>query len=159
MMRIGSGFDVHRLEKDRPLILGGEKIPFPRGLKGHSDADVVLHAVMDAILGALGEGDIGQHFPPTDESLRGIASTRLLARVFDLMCRKGYTVNNLDITVIAQEPRLAPYISGMVANLSSLLDVSTQQINIKATTTEGLGYTGRKEGIAAQAVVLLTNQE
>lgn len=155
MMRIGCGYDVHRLEKDEELVLGGVKIPWGYGLEGHSDADVLLHAIMDAILGAMGEGDIGVHFPPADDSYRGIASTVLLARVADLMDEKGYLVGNVDATVIAQAPKLAPYIPAMEENIAKLLKISLDRVNVKATTTEGLGFIGSGEGIAAQAVILL----
>ena len=154
-MRIGHGFDVHRLVVDRPLVLGGVTIPWQFGLLGHSDADVLLHAICDAMLGALGLGDIGKHFPDTDPAYRGIDSTRLLAHVVDLAIERGWQLGNLDATVVAQQPRLAPYIPAMVARLAAVCRVEVERINVKATTTEQLGYTGRGEGIAAYAVVLM----
>ena len=156
MMRIGHGYDVHRLVDDRKLILGGVTIPCERGLLGHSDADVLLHAVCDAILGALGLGDIGRHFPDTDPAFKGIDSRKLLTRVIALASERGYRVGNLDSTVIAQAPKLAPHIPAMVANLAADCRVPEAQINVKATTTEQLGALGRGEGIAASAVVLMT---
>jgi 2-C-methyl-D-erythritol 2,4-cyclodiphosphate synthase len=155
LMRIGHGFDVHRLVADRPLVLGGVTIPWRLGLLGHSDADVLLHAVCDAILGALGLGDIGKHFPDTDPAYRGIDSTRLLAHVIVLAAERGWQVGNLDATVVAQQPRLAPHIPAMVARIAEVCRVEVERINVKATTTEQLGYTGRGEGIAAYAVVLM----
>lgn len=154
-MRIGMGYDVHRLKAGCPLILGGVPIPFARGLAGHSDADVLTHAIMDALLGALGEGDIGQHFPDTDPSLKGISSQLLLKRVMGLVSQKGYGVVNVDAVIIAQAPPLAPHYGAMEKKLAPLLGIDAAGINIKATTTEDLGFTGRGEGIAAQAVVLL----
>lgn len=154
-MRIGHGFDVHRLVADRPLVLGGVTIPWRLGLLGHSDADVLLHAICDAILGALGLGDIGKHFPDTDPAYRGIDSTRLLAHVIALAAERGWQVGNLDATVVAQQPRLAPHIPAMVARIADFCRVEVERINVKATTTEQLGYTGRGEGIAAYAVVLM----
>ncbi|TLM67714.1 MAG: 2-C-methyl-D-erythritol 2,4-cyclodiphosphate synthase [Deltaproteobacteria bacterium] len=155
MMRIGHGFDVHRLVPGRPLIIGGVTIPWHLGLLGHSDADVLLHAVCDAILGALGLGDIGKHFPDSDPAFKGIDSMRLLAHVVGLAQGRGYAVGNLDATVVAQQPRLAPHIPAMVARIAGACGVAAEQINVKATTTEQLGYTGRGEGIAAYAVVLM----
>jgi 2-C-methyl-D-erythritol 4-phosphate cytidylyltransferase/2-C-methyl-D-erythritol 2,4-cyclodiphosphate synthase len=152
-MRIGQGFDAHRLVAERKLILGGVEIPYHLGLAGHSDADVLVHALMDAILGALGEGDIGRHFPDTDEQYRGADSLQLLERVMDLVQERQMRIINADITVICQQPKLAPHIPAMQKNLSKVC--SAEQINIKATTTEGMGYTGRGEGISAQAIVLL----
>ncbi|MDT8440913.1 MAG: 2-C-methyl-D-erythritol 2,4-cyclodiphosphate synthase [Desulfuromonadales bacterium] len=157
MIRIGHGFDVHRLVADRPLILGGVSVPFELGLLGHSDADVLLHAVCDAILGALALGDIGRHFPDDDPAYRGADSSRLLAHVVGLADTHGCRVGNLDATIIAQRPRLAGHLSTMVANLAQICRVPADCINVKATTTEQLGYTGRGEGIAAHAVVLLTS--
>ena len=154
-MRIGHGFDVHRLVADRPLVLGGVTIPWHLGLLGHSDADVLLHAICDAILGALGLGDIGKHFPDTDPAYRGIDSTRLLAQVIALAAARGWQVSNLDATVVAQQPRLAPHIPAMVTRIAEVCRVEAERINVKATTTEQLGYTGRGEGIAAYAVVLM----
>jgi len=153
MMRIGHGFDAHRLAEGRRLILGGEEIPYHLGLDGHSDADVLVHALMDAILGALGEGDIGRHFPDSDEQYRGADSCQLLARVMDLVRAQGMRLMNADITVICQRPKLAPHMAAMQARLRALC--GTEAVNIKATTTEGMGYAGRGEGISAHAVALL----
>jgi 2-C-methyl-D-erythritol 4-phosphate cytidylyltransferase/2-C-methyl-D-erythritol 2,4-cyclodiphosphate synthase len=153
VMRIGHGFDAHRLVEGRKLILGGEVIPYHLGLDGHSDADVLVHALMDALLGALGEGDIGRHFPDTDAQYRGADSCLLLARVMDLVRAKGLRLLNADITVICQRPKLAPHMAAMQARLRALC--GTEAVNIKATTTEGMGYAGRGEGISSHAVVLL----
>ena len=153
--RIGHGYDVHRLVTDRALILGGVEIPHTLGLLGHSDADVLTHAVMDAILGALGRGDIGKHFPDTDNKYKGISSMLLLGEVSDIMKSEGYSVGNIDVTVIAQKPKLASFIPGMRENIAKMLGASESDVNIKATTEEKLGFTGREEGIAAHAVVLL----
>lgn len=154
-MRIGHGFDAHRLVKDRKLILGGEEIEFNLGLAGHSDADVLSHALMDAILGAIGEGDIGRHFPDSDKKYRGAESLLLLGKVIDLAEQKDFHLNNADITIICQKPRLAPYLQQMTANLAEICKTSPKQINIKATTTEHMGYTGRGEGISCHAVILM----
>ncbi len=154
-MRIGHGYDVHQLVDDRLLIIGGVEVPYSLGLLGHSDADVLLHAICDAILGALGEGDIGKHFPDTDPAYKGISSLKLLRHVVDLAAAKGYTVGNLDSTIIAQQPKLAPYIGGMVDKIAVVCGVCASRINVKATTTEKLGFEGRGEGISAHAVVLL----
>ena len=159
MMRIGHGFDVHRLVPDRPLVLGGVTIPYEFGLLGHSDADVLLHAVCDAILGALGLGDIGRHFPDTDPAYEGIDSMLLLEHVVGLAQTRGYRVGNLDTTIVAQRPKLAPYVAQMVTNLAKVCQVPSGWINVKATTTEQLGYTGRGEGISAYAVVLMAADE
>lgn len=159
MTRIGHGYDVHRLVPERSLILGGVHIPNELGLLGHSDADVLLHAVCDAILGALGQGDIGRHFPDSEESYRGISSLKLLAKVMDLVVGGGYRLGNLDVTVIAQRPHLAPYVPAMLENLAKGCRTERERINIKATTTEGLGFAGRGEGIAAAAVVLLEKED
>lgn len=156
MMRIGHGFDVHRLVPERSLVLGGVEIPYELGLLGHSDADVLLHAVCDAILGALGLGDIGRYFPDTDPTYRGIDSLILLGHVIGLANNRDYEVCNLDVTVVAQRPKLAPYVADMVANLARVCRVTADRVNIKATTTEELGYTGRGEGISAHAVVLMS---
>jgi 2-C-methyl-D-erythritol 2,4-cyclodiphosphate synthase len=154
-IRIGNGFDVHALVEGRPLILGGVDIPHHRGLAGHSDADVLLHAIADAILGALALGDIGKHFPDTDPRWRGADSRALLRHVFALAFDAGWEIGNVDATVIAQAPKIAPYVAAMRAHLAADLRCDEQRISVKATTTEHLGFTGREEGIAAQASVLL----
>ncbi|MDP3483767.1 MAG: 2-C-methyl-D-erythritol 2,4-cyclodiphosphate synthase [Sulfuricella sp.] len=154
-MRVGQGFDVHQLVEGRKLIVGGVDIPYERGLFGHSDADVLLHAICDALLGAAGLGDIGRHFPDSDPRYKGIDSRRLLREVVHLLREKGWSVANLDATIIAQAPKMAPHIAQMVANIAADLDVAADCINVKATTTEKLGFTGRGEGIAAQAVCLI----
>lgn len=154
-MRVGIGYDVHRLAEGRDLILGGVDIPYERGLLGHSDADVLVHAVMDALLGAAALGDIGKHFPDTDQEYKGISSVRLLEHVSHLLAQKGYTVGNVDATIIAQSPKMAPYMQEMRENVAKALGVSPDQISIKATTEEGLGFTGSGEGIASQAVACL----
>lgn len=154
-MRIGMGYDVHRLVEDRDLIIGGEKIEYEYGLLGHSDADVLLHAIMDALLGAAALGDIGTHFPDTDERYRGISSVRLLAYVDQLLEENGYSVGNIDATIIAQKPKMAPHISKMRENIANTLGLELNQVNIKATTEEGLGFTGSGDGISAQAVCIL----
>ena len=154
-MRIGHGYDVHRLVPDRRLVLGGVEVPFERGLLGHSDADVLTHAVMDALLGAAALGDIGQHFPDHDPAYAGADSLVLLDQVTVLLAERGWRVGNVDATVIAQRPKLASYIPQMRANLARRLGVELEQVNVKATTEEGLGFTGGGEGIAAHAVVLL----
>ena len=158
-IRIGTGFDVHALVSDRPLVLGGVTIPWSRGLAGHSDADVLLHAICDACLGALGQGDIGRHFPPGDPAYRNIDSRILLRKVAEMLGNDDYVVSNLDCTVIAEQPRLSPYIEQMESNVSEDLGIEPGRVNIKATTTEGLGLTGREEGIAAQASVLIARSE
>lgn len=155
-MRIGTGFDVHRLVEDRQLIVGGVTIPYSLGLLGHSDADVLLHAIMDAMLGALALGDIGKHFPDTDPRYKGISSLGLLIEVNGLCNREGYTVGNVDTIIIAEKPKFAPYIDEMRANISRTLNITADRVAVKATTTEGLGFCGRGEGIAAQASVILT---
>ena len=154
-MRVGHGYDVHRYVPGRALILGGVEIPFELGLEGHSDADVLLHAVMDALLGAAGLGDIGLHFPDTDMRYKGIRSTVLLAEVAKKIREKGYRVGNVDVTVIAQRPKLRPYIPQMTENLAMQLSVDADCVNVKATTEEGLGFTGKLEGLACHAVCLL----
>lgn len=156
-MRVGLGYDVHRLVKERKLILGGVEIPHDLGLLGHSDADVLLHAIMDALLGAAALGDIGKHFPDTDETYRGISSMKLLERVGKLIEQEGYLIENIDATVIAQKPKLRPYIEEMEKNIAGTLHLQENQVNIKATTEEGLGFTGTEEGIAAQAICSLTS--
>ncbi|KEO81711.1 2-C-methyl-D-erythritol 2,4-cyclodiphosphate synthase [Tumebacillus flagellatus] len=155
MMRIGMGYDVHELVEGRPLILGGVTIPHEKGLLGHSDADVLLHAVKDAILGALALGDIGLHFPDTDERFKGADSVKLLSHVWSLATERGYTLGNLDCVIMAQRPKLRPYIDEMRGVLARELGADLDQVNVKATTTEKLGFVGREEGMAAQAVVLL----
>ena len=154
-MRIGHGYDVHKLVQDRDLILGGVKIPHDRGLLGHSDADVLLHAVMDALLGAAALRDIGYHFPDTDMRYKGISSMELLGCVAEKIAAAGYRVGNVDVTVIAQAPKLKPYIPQMMDNIASKLGIALGQVNVKATTEEGLGFTGNKEGISCHAVCLL----
>ncbi len=155
-MRIGHGYDVHRFGPGDTLVLGGVRIPHDRGMVAHSDGDVLLHAVCDALLGALGEGDIGRHFPDTDPTNAGIDSRLLLRRVMQLVQRAGWVLGNLDATLIAQAPRMAPHIEAMRENLAEDMAATVAQVNVKATTTETLGFTGRGEGIAAHAVVLLT---
>jgi 2-C-methyl-D-erythritol 2,4-cyclodiphosphate synthase len=155
MMRIGQGFDAHAFKEGGRLVLGGVEIPGARGLEAHSDGDVVLHAVCDALLGAAGLGDIGGHFPPSDAAYKGIDSRLLLRRSFELVASESYRVVNLDITIIAQAPRLAPYVESMRSRIAADLQVNTRQVNVKATTTERLGFTGREEGLAALAVILL----
>ena len=154
-MRIGHGYDVHRLTEGRRLILGGVDIPWEKGLLGHSDADVLTHAVMDALLGAAGLGDIGRHFPDNDPAYAGANSLKLLERVMKLLGDNGYTVGNVDVTVLAQRPKLAPHIPQMRDNLAQVMGVEPARVNIKATTEEGLGFTGAGEGIAAHAVALI----
>ncbi len=154
-MRIGHGYDVHRLVEGRKLILGGVDIPWEKGLLGHSDADVLLHAIADAILGAIAEGDIGKHFPDIDPRYKGADSLKLLAHVMQLADGKGYRLGNLDATVVAQRPKLAPHIQRMRENIAEVLAAEPDRVNVKATTTEELGFAGRGEGIAAYAVVLM----
>lgn len=156
--RIGHGYDVHRLVPGRPLILGGVEIPYEKGLDGHSDADVLIHAVMDAVLGALALGDIGRHFPDTDPQYEGISSLKLLEHVVALMTQKGYTLGNMDVTILAQKPRLAPYIPTMSTRLAAAFRTDADRINVKATTEEHLGFTGRGEGISTHAVCILKRQ-
>ncbi|PKR83089.1 2-C-methyl-D-erythritol 2,4-cyclodiphosphate synthase [Heyndrickxia camelliae] len=155
MFRIGQGYDVHQLTEGRPLIIGGIHIPYEKGLLGHSDADVLLHTVADACLGAIGEGDIGKHFPDTDPAFKDADSAKLLSHVWNLVKEKGYCLGNIDCTIIAQKPKMAPYIGQMRERIAELLEGDITQVNVKATTTEKLGFTGRGEGIASQAVVLL----
>ena len=154
-MRVGIGYDVHRLVEGRPLILGGGKIPFSKGLLGHSDADVLIHALCDAILGALGLGDLGRHFPDTDPQYKDIASMKLLAQIQELAEEKGFCCMNVDATIVAQEPKLAPYVDTMTENISRCLKIEKGAVNIKAKTTEGLGFEGHGEGMSAYAVVLI----
>jgi 2-C-methyl-D-erythritol 2,4-cyclodiphosphate synthase len=158
-MRVGQGFDVHAFCEGRKLMLGGVEIPYERGLAGHSDADVLIHAICDALLGAAGLGDIGHHFPDNDPQYAGIDSMKLLVAVMQSLNKRGWRVSNIDATIIAQAPKLAPYIAVMRERLAKGMAVDTDAVNIKATTTERLGFTGRGEGIAAQAVVLLTGNE
>jgi 2-C-methyl-D-erythritol 2,4-cyclodiphosphate synthase len=156
-MRVGMGYDVHKLVEGRELIVGGVKIPHTLGLLGHSDADVLLHAIMDALLGAAALGDIGKHFPDTDPQYKGISSIKLLEHVAALIAEKGYVVENIDATIIAQKPKMRPFISEMEQNIAKTLGVDVSQINVKATTEEGLGFTGTEQGISAQAICALTS--
>lgn len=158
-MRIGQGYDVHKLTEGRPLIIGGVTIPYEKGLLGHSDADVLLHAIMDALLGAAALGDIGAHFPDTDEKYKGADSLKLLAGVGDMLSDRMYFVQNIDATIIAQAPKMRPYIDKMRSNIADTLGIDPDQVNIKATTEEHLGFTGRGEGISASAVCLLASPE
>ncbi|WP_339817733.1 2-C-methyl-D-erythritol 2,4-cyclodiphosphate synthase [Paenibacillus sp. FSL R7-0216] len=155
MFRVGQGFDVHQLVEGRPCIIGGVHIPYEKGLLGHSDADVLLHTISDAILGAIGLGDIGRHFPDTDPAFKDADSIVLLQRVWDMAVEKGYRLGNLDATIIAQKPKMAPYIPQMVEVIARTLGTEPELVNVKATTTEQLGFTGRGEGIAAQCIVCL----
>ncbi|MGL4738942.1 MAG: 2-C-methyl-D-erythritol 2,4-cyclodiphosphate synthase [Cellulosilyticaceae bacterium] len=158
MLRIGMGYDVHKLVKERDLIMGGVVIPHEVGLLGHSDADVVVHAIMDALLGAAALGDIGKHFPDTDPAYKGISSIKLLQNVGQLLQDEHITIHNVDATIIAQAPKMAPHIMQMRENIAQALGVSVDQINVKATTEEGLGFTGAKEGIASQAIALVNKE-
>ncbi|MBJ9983477.1 2-C-methyl-D-erythritol 2,4-cyclodiphosphate synthase [Bacillus sp. S70] len=155
MFRIGQGFDVHEFAEGRPLIIGGITIPHEKGLIGHSDADVLLHTIADACLGAIAAGDIGKHFPDTDPAFKDADSAVLLQKVWEFVREQGYELGNLDCTIIAQKPKMAPHIESMRKRIGELLETSIDNINVKATTTEKLGFTGREEGIASQAVVLL----
>lgn len=159
MFRIGQGFDVHQLVEGRPLIIGGITIPYEKGLLGHSDADVLLHTVSDACLGAIGEGDIGKHFPDTDPNFKNADSAKLQQHVWELVRKKGYKLGNIDCTIIAQKPKMAPYIEQIRGRIAELLEADPSQVNVKATTTEKLGFAGRGEGIAAQATVLLLKED
>lgn len=156
MIRIGTGYDVHRLAEGLPLWLGGVQVPHSHGLVGHSDADVLLHAICDALLGAAALGDIGKHFPDTDPKYKGISSLKLLAHVGNLLKERGYTVGNIDSTVAAQRPKLAPYIEQMRQNIADTLGIDVDRVSVKATTTEHLGFEGREEGISAQAAATIT---
>lgn len=156
-MRIGSGYDVHRLVEGRDLIIGGVKIPYEKGLLGHSDADVLTHAIMDSLLGAAALGDIGKHFPDTDSKYKGVSSLVLLERVKELLEENFYLIENIDATIIAQQPKMAPYIEAMRENISKVLGIDLNQINIKATTEEGLGFTGEGQGISSNSMCLLTS--
>lgn len=156
-MRVGIGYDVHKLIEGRDLIIGGVKIDYNKGLLGHSDADVLTHAIMDALLGAMGKGDIGKHFPDTSSKYKDISSIQLLKQVKDLLSKENYKIINIDSVIIAQNPRMLPYISSMVDNIANALGTPIEAINIKATTEEGLGFTGKGEGISAKAVCLIEN--
>lgn len=159
MIRVGQGFDVHQLVEGRPCIIGGVTIPYEKGLLGHSDADVLLHAITDAILGALGMGDIGKHFPDTDAEYKDADSLKLLEHVWKLIREKGYKLGNIDSTIIAQRPKMLPYIPQMTEIIAKALEADVSQVNVKATTTEQLGFAGRGEGIAAQSVVCLVKAD
>ncbi len=159
MIRIGQGFDVHQFAKGRPLIVGGVTIPSEKGLIGHSDADVLLHTITDAVLGAIGEGDIGKHFPDTDPEFKDADSAKLLEHIWTMVKQRGFALGNLDCTIIAQQPKFAPYIEEIRSRIAELLEADKSQVNVKATTTEKLGFTGRGEGIAAQAAILLLNKK
>jgi 2-C-methyl-D-erythritol 2,4-cyclodiphosphate synthase len=154
-MKIGMGYDVHKLVEDRRLILGGVDIPYEKGLLGHSDADVLVHAIMDALLGAMGKGDIGKHFPDTDDKYKSISSLKLMAQVKELLISEGYSIINIDSTIIAQRPKMADYIQEMRTNIADVLNIAIENINIKATTEEGMGFTGEGLGISSQAICLL----
>lgn len=158
-MRIGQGFDVHEFADNRPLIIGGIEIPYERGLIGHSDADVLLHTVTDAALGAIGEGDIGRHFPDTDPEFKDADSAKLLEHIWKLVDARGYKLGNIDCTIIAQKPKMAPYIETIRERVAELLQADVSQVNVKATTTEKLGFTGREEGIASMATILLLKKD
>ena len=157
-MRIGFGYDVHKLVDNRPLILGGVSIPYEKGLLGHSDADVLVHAIMDGLLGAAGLGDIGKHFPDTDPQYKGISSLELLAVVKKILVQEGFKPNNIDTTIVAQRPKLANYIPAMVENISKVLEMEKGTVNVKATTTEGLGFAGEGQGMASYAVCTLARE-
>ena len=157
-MRIGMGYDVHKLVEDRDLILGGVKIPYSLGLLGHSDADVLLHAIMDSLLGAAALGDIGKHFPDSDDRYKGISSIELLKHVGSLLKENNWLIENIDSTIIAQKPKMAPHIENMRKNISEALNIDIGQINVKATTEEGLGFTGEGKGISSQSICLLTKK-
>ena len=158
MFRIGFSYDAHRLTEGRDLILGGVKIPYSKGLLGHSDADVLSHAIGEAILGALSLGDLGKHFPDTDPQYKGISSLKILSLICDMMTKENACIINIDSTIVAQEPKLAGYISKMRENIASVLRINVDQISVKATTTEGMGFAGRKEGVSAYAVVLVEKE-
>ncbi|MDA3128892.1 2-C-methyl-D-erythritol 2,4-cyclodiphosphate synthase [Aliibacillus thermotolerans] len=154
-MRIGHGYDVHQFSENRPLIVGGVRIPYKKGLLGHSDADVLLHAVTDALLGAIGKGDIGTHFPDTDPTFKDANSLQLLKKVYELVKNEGYQIGNVDATVLAEKPKMKPYIPEMKKHIANALEAVETQVNVKATTSEKLGFVGKEEGMAAHAVVLL----
>ncbi len=158
-MRVGFGFDIHPFGKDRELVLGGVKIPYEKGLEGHSDADVLIHAICDALIGSIGEGDIGRHFPDDDPAYKGISSLSLLSRVKEMLIDRGATISNIDSTILCEEPKLAGYIQGMREMIASTLGISQERVNIKATRGEGLGFVGRREGIAACAIVSIMVDE
>ena len=158
MYRIGNGYDVHRLVKGRKLILGGVDIPHSLGLDGHSDADVLCHALCDSLLGASGAGDLGKYFPDTDNKWKGVSSLVLLEKSGELVTERGYEIANIDTTIVAQQPKLGPHIESMTTNIAEILKINSRQVNIKATTTESLGFAGREEGIAAYAVALLQSK-
>jgi len=158
MFRIGFAYDAHRLVEGRDLVLGGVKIPYPKGLLGHSDADVLVHAIGEAILGALSLGDLGKHFPDTDPQYKGISSLKILSLICDMMTKENTGITNIDSTIVTQEPKLAGYISKMRENIAGVLKVEVDQVSVKATTTEGMGFAGRQEGISAYAVVLLEKE-
>lgn len=157
IMRIGMGYDVHKLAEGRKLMIGGVEIPYEKGLLGHSDADVLLHAIMDALLGAAALGDIGRHFPDTDPAYKGISSIKLMEHVRDLLEENFFLIENIDATIIAQAPKMRPYIDAMRKNIADALGIAIEQVNVKATTEEGLGFTGSGEGIASQAICMLTS--
>ena len=159
MMRVGLGYDVHQFAEDRPLILGGVTIPYSLGLLGHSDADVLAHAITDALLGAINKGSLGDHFPDTDPRYKDADSIQLLGHVATMVTKLGYKINNVDSVVVAQEPKLSPYVQDMQNTLSTALGVQADQVSVKATTTEKLGFEGRKEGISSHAIVLVTKAE
>lgn len=154
-MRVGIGYDVHRFEKNRKLIIGGVNIPYDKGLAGHSDADVLIHAIIDALIGAINKGDIGTLFPDTDDKYKDIDSMLLLGEVKKIIAENNFKISNIDSIIIAQSPKMLPYISKMKENIAKILDLNFEQVSVKATTTENLGFEGRKEGISSQAVVLL----
>ncbi|MCD7839209.1 MAG: 2-C-methyl-D-erythritol 2,4-cyclodiphosphate synthase [Erysipelotrichaceae bacterium] len=158
MMRIGQSIDIHQLVEGRKLILGGVEIPYEKGLKGHSDADVLLHAIIESIIGAMGLGDIGKHFPDTDDKYKGISSMILLQYTYDMMVENGYTIGNIDSIILCEEPKMAPHIMQMRQNVAATLHCDISQVNIKATRGEKLGFVGRKEGIVSQSVVLLNKE-
>lgn len=157
-MRIGLGYDVHKLVEGRPLIIGGVNVPHEKGLLGHSDADVLIHAIMDGMLGALALGDIGKHFPDTDEKYKGVDSMKLLEYVNHLINEKGYEINNIDSIIVAQSPKMAPHIEQMRRNIATVLNTDIDNISVKATTEEGLGFTGEKQGISSQSICLLNKK-
>ena len=157
-MRIGMGYDVHKLVEDRKLIIGGVEIPYEKGLLGHSDADVLLHAIMDALLGAAALGDIGKHFPDTDEKYKGADSVKLLEKVGEMLAEQAFYIENIDATIIAQKPKMRPYIDTMRQNIANALQIDISQVNVKATTEEGLGFTGEGKGISSQSICLLTKK-